>query len=494
MSKPEISRRQLLATAPLAVAIPAIVTAGEPQKKASPQTAPPAPAKVDYTFNVESKSVAPLGNPSNATLVNGVLPGPEIRYREGDRFSVLVNNRLQVPITVHWHGMIVPNYMDGVPDITQAPIAPNGSVVYEYPLRQTGTYWYHSHYQFQEQTGLSGPLIVEARDEPHSYDHDVVVFLQDWLDQVPEGIIPQIRGEQKATQTIQAPKPGGYTLPKERPFGVDINYPGYLINGRSPTEPWTLKVRKGDRIRFRFINGSTASFFRVALDGHSMQLIAADGQPIEPFEVSNFVIATAERYDALVTVGKSGSFTLHAAALGTHRQGIGVVHTADAVPKADTSRPTFAGRSGGMPDYAELKSPYSTKLPDGPVQTFNIDLGGSMKKYLWSMAGEYYPEPYVPEGNAGPLIVQYGQRVRVRFTNSTMMYHPMHLHGHFFRLLPKPGAWDSTDAPMKDTVGVGPGQKIDIEFFADNPGNWFFHCHNLYHLASGMARVVRYEV
>jgi FtsP/CotA-like multicopper oxidase with cupredoxin domain len=128
------------------------------------------------------------------------------------------------------------------------------------------------------------------------------------------------------------------------------------------------------------------------------------------------------------------------------------------------------------------------------VQTFDIDLGGVMNRYLWSMAGEYYPEPFAPEGNAGPLRIREGQRVRVRFTNSTKMFHPMHLHGHFFRLLPKPGAWADAMAPLKDTVGVGPGEKVDIEFIADNPGSWFFHCHNLYHLAAGMARVVRYEV
>ncbi|MED5506723.1 MAG: multicopper oxidase domain-containing protein, partial [Planctomycetota bacterium] len=117
-----------------------------------------------------------------------------------------------------------------------------------------------------------------------------------------------------------------------------------------------------------------------------------------------------------------------------------------------------------------------------------------MKRYLWSMAGEYYPELYVPEGDAGPLEVRRGERVRIRFTNSTMMYHPMHLHGHFYRVLAKPGEWDQPDAPLKDTVAVGPGQRIDIEFTADNPGHWFFHCHNLYHLASGMARQVRYVV
>lgn len=493
-----VSRRQLLqasAGLPLLLAAPNVTSAAQSGATGSGQpAAPPFQAKPDYICNIEAKTIAPLGAPTEATLINGMLPGPEIRYREGDTFRVLVNNHLTVPATLHWHGMIVPNYMDGVPGVTQMPIEPGDSVLYEYVLRQSGTYWYHSHYQFQEQTGLKGALIIESRDEPHSYDHDVVVMMSDWLNQPPEDIIPQIRGQQPATAAVKLPPPGGYPFPADKPFNIDLNYPGYLMNGRSNESPWTLQVRRGERIRLRLINGSTATFYQVALDGHEMQLIAADGQSIVPLSVNNIVIGTAERYDVLVTVNESGSFTLHAAALGTDQQIVGVVHTADTAPKPNMKRPKFTGTSGGMADYAALKSPYPTTLPDGPVKTFPCDLGGEMKKYLWSMNGEYYPEAFSPDGKATPLVINSGDRVRIRFTNSTMMYHPMHLHGHFFRVLPKPGAWDDATAPLKDSIGVGPKQRVDIEFTADNPGNWFFHCHNLYHLASGMARVVRYEV
>lgn len=493
-----VSRRQLLeasAGLPIVLAAPSLAAAAQSSTSRSAETeAPPFQSKPDHICNIEAKSIAPLGTPTEATLINGNLPGPEIRYREGDMLRVLVNNRMQVPTSLHWHGMIVPNYMDGVPGVTQMPIAPGDSVLYEYLLRQSGTYWYHSHYQFQEQTGLSGALIIEARDEPDSYDHDVVVAMSDWLDQRPENIIPQIRGSQPATAAVKPPPPGGYPFPGDKPFNIDVNYPGYLMNGRSNASPWKLQVRRGDRIRLRLINASTATFFRVALDGHTMRLIAADGQSVEPLDVNDLVIATAERYDVLITVKEAGSFTLHAAALGSDQQVVGIVHTADAAPKANMQRAEFAGTSGGMANYPALKSPYPTTLPDGPVKTFEIDLGGQMMKYLWSMGGEYFPETFSPDGKATPLVINSGDRVRVRLTNSTMMYHPMHLHGHFFRVLPKPGAWDDSAAPLKDTVGVGPKQQVDFEFTADNPGNWFFHCHNLYHLASGMARVVRYEV
>lgn len=496
-SSRQVSRRQLIqasAAVPLAMAASNVMGDAPAAATRSVETVPPFQSKPDYICNIEAKTIAPLGTPTEATLINGTLPGTEIRYREGDMFRVLVNNRLQVPTTLHWHGMIVPNYMDGVPGVTQMPIAPGDSVLYEYVLRQSGTYWYHSHYAFQEQTGRSGTLIIEARDEPHAYDHDLVIVLSDWLNQSPEGIIPQIRGQQPATPAVKVPDVPGYPFPQDKKFNVDINYPGYLMNGQSSQSPWTLKVRKGDRIRLRFINGSTATFFNVALDGHQFELIAADGQNIEPLTVDNFAIATAERYDALVTVKESGSFTLHAAALGTNQQVVGVVHTADAMPKANMKPAEFKGTAGGVANYAALKSPFSTTLPEGPVKTFNIDLGGQMMKYLWSMNGEYFPEVFSPEGKATPLTIKSGDRVRMKLTNSTMMYHPMHLHGHFFRLLSGDGNGDQPMAPLKDTVAVGPKQNINFEFTADNPGNWFFHCHNLYHLAAGMARVIRYEV
>ncbi len=491
-----LSRRRLLqagAGLPLALSTPLL--AKWPSANNGPRTQEPVPvqAKPDYVCNLEQKTIAPLGVPTNATLINGRLPGTEIRYREGDMFRVLVNNRLAVPATLHWHGMLVPNYMDGVPGVTQLPIGAGESVLYEYPIRQSGTYWYHSHYNFQEQTGMSGPLIVEAKEELGAYDRDLVVTMSDWLNQDPEGIIPQIRGEQPETAAVQPP-PGNYKFPGNQAFNVDINYPGYLINGRSNKSPWTQQVRTGDRLRLRLINASTSTFFQVKLDGHKLQIIAADGQSVEPIDVDNLVIATAERYDVLVTIGQSGSFSLRAAALGTSQQVVGVIHTADVAPRPDLKPAKFTGQSGGMANYSALKSPLPTNLPEGPVKEFRIDLGGEMSKYLWSMGGQYYPELFSPKGQAEPLKIQHGDRVRIRMTNSTMMFHPMHLHGHFFRLLLKPGAWDDPSAPLKDTVGVGPKQEIDIEFIADNPGSWFFHCHNLYHLASGMARVVRYTL
>lgn len=452
----------------------------------------------DYVLDIESREIAPLGTPVRAVLANGADPGPEIRYTEGDTFRVLLQNKLEEPTSVHWHGLIVPNWMDGVPGITQMPIGAGQSFFVEYPIVQAGTYWYHSHWELQEQAALRGPFIIEEKHPEYAYDHDVTCFASDWLNQSAYGIVPQIREEQPQTAAVKPPSGTDlYNLAgATKQFNIDVNYPGFLLNSGTNAKPWTFACKAGDRLRLRLINGATSATFRVALDGHEMTIIQTDGNPCEPLTVDNLTIAVGERYDVLVTVRESGSFSLHWACVGQSEQVVGIIHTSDVAPKANLARPNFGSRSGGVPNYASLRSPWKTTLPEGPVKTFELDLGGVMDKYLWSMGGKFFPELYVPKELAEdvPLKIEYGDRVRVLFTNSTMMYHPMHLHGHFFRVIGDGRDWARPDAAMKDTVAVGPGQKLGIEFFADNPGHWFCHCHNLYHLAAGMARVFHYGV
>ena len=446
----------------------------------------------DQTLNIESMTMSPFGVPTTGIAINGSMPGPEIRYTEGDMFRTTINNRLDTPTTLHWHGMVVPNYMDGVPKVTQYPLPAGRSMFIEYPIVQSGTYWYHSHYQLQEQMGLSGALVIEEKRPEHDYDHDVTISLTDWLNQSPDGMIPQLRGEEPETEAVQPPTKGTYTFPGDRPFEVDINHSGFLMNGKTLKDPWTMQVKVGDRIRIRLINGATSSFFQVGLEDHDLEIIAADGQPVVPVKAGSIAIAVAERYDVLVTIRKAGSFTLNAAGLGSVHKVAGVIHTANASKKVNTERAVFKGRTVGASDYSALKSPYPTLLGDGPIALHSLPLGGQMKKYLWSMGGEYFPAEYVTDGDATPVMVEFGQRVRVRMKNDTRMYHPMHLHGHSFRVITDPNNWNQTHAPVKDTVAVAPGDTVDIEFLAENPGQWFFHCHNLFHAVTGMAREVVY--
>jgi FtsP/CotA-like multicopper oxidase with cupredoxin domain len=445
-------------------------------------------AKPDYKLVVAAQEVELFGHESPALLVNGAWPGTTIRYNRGDRFRVLVENLLDQPTSLHWHGLVDPNLEDGVPTITQAPIGPGDALYYEFDLKQAGTFWYHSHFGLQEQQGLGGPLIIEDPNEPQAYDEDLVVMLSDVIDIPVADVIPRLRkGELKVS--VSDP----YTLPDGAPFRIDVPYAGYLCNGRTPENSWSHALRAGSRARLRLINGSGSSFFRIAIDGLPLTLIAADGDPVEPLMVDNLVIGTAQRYDVLVTLPESGSYTLHAAALGDDKQAIGVLHTPDVAPVANGQRPQFAGKALKL---ADLKAPYVTTPPDGPHKSFEVILSGDMRNYLWEMNGQVWPEPFAEfaDDHAEETYydVAFGEVVRFDLVNRTPMAHPMHLHGHSFRVLVD-GA-DPARAPLRDTFVAWPNGKVTIEVVAYNPGKWFFHCHNVWHLAVGMAQAVRYKV
>jgi FtsP/CotA-like multicopper oxidase with cupredoxin domain len=254
----------------------------------------------------------------------------------------------------------------------------------------------------------------------------------------------------------------------------DVKYPSFLLNGTAPAAPWTLAARPGERIRLRIINASGSTFFRVALDEHQLAVTHADGIAVHPVTADHLLVGTAETYDVLVTLEKSGSYTLHAVAQDGSGQAIGVLHTPDVRPAPNRAQPSFPGRPLA---YAQLRALAPTTLPEGELRTFRLPLQGDMKKYIWMIDGQVWPK-------ADPLRIKRGDRVQIEMINQTMMWHPMHLHGHFFRILQ--GAGDF--CPLKHTVSVAPGETLRIEFTADNPGRWFFHCHNVYHLEAGMAR------
>jgi FtsP/CotA-like multicopper oxidase with cupredoxin domain len=489
----KLSRRELAGATvltPLA-AIPIVQTA-VPIAAAAQSTEPASVwdigAKPDFRLQVAAHEVELFGHKIQALLVNGAWPGTTIRYNRGDRFRVLVENTLNQPTCLHWHGLVDPNLEDGVPNVTQAPIGPGDALYYEFDLKQAGTFWYHSHFGLQEQQGLSGPLIIEDPNEPQAYDEDLVVMLGDVIDIPVADVIPRIRNG-----TLQVSVSDPYTLPNGAPFRIDVPYTGYLLNGQTPDAPWGHALRAGSRARLRLINGSGSSFFRIAIDGLPLTLIAADGDPVEPLVVDNLVIGTAQRYDVLVTLPEGGSYTLHAAALGDDKQAIGVLHTPDAAPAANRERAKFAGKALQLSD---LQAPSATTPPDGPHKAFEVILSGDMRNYLWEMNGQVWPEPFAAfagdHAEETYYDVAFGEVVRFDLVNRTPMAHPMHLHGHSFRVLVD-GA-DPARAPLRDTFVAWPNGRVTIEVVAYNPGKWFFHCHNIWHLAVGMAQAVRYRV
>ncbi|WP_093189638.1 multicopper oxidase family protein [Pseudovibrio sp. Tun.PSC04-5.I4] len=439
-------------------------------------------AKPDFTLDVDEKPYKAYGVDLKAQLVGGSWPGTPIRYTEGDMFRVLINNRMKEPTCIHWHGLLLPSLMDGVPEISQLPILPGTSQYYEFPLVQSGSYYYHSHLGFQEQYGLLGSLIIDALDNPYSYDEDEVLMFCDIPPAEGPEIIKDLRSGSKRPEINEA-----YEPPNTKGFDIDVRNAGITLNGKSNDDPWILSVKKGARLRLRLINATGSTFFRVQLAGLKFTIIEVDGNRVKPFEADSVIIPTAARYDVLVDIPQGGSYTLHAAVLGDDIQCIGVIHTDDVAPVANKGRAEFKGVTA---DFRSLRSFKESDFGRKADRMLDVLLSGNMKSYEWEMNEHYWPAEYAgPDPLKTYLDVEYGEVVQLRMINRSRMSHPMHLHGHTFRVL---GTKDDRFAPVMDTVWVPAGETVTIEFLANNPGMWAFHCHNIWHLAVGMMQPVRY--
>jgi FtsP/CotA-like multicopper oxidase with cupredoxin domain len=291
----------------------------------------------DFNLEIGALAVNFTGAPGTATAVNGRIPAPLLRWREGDAITLRVSNRLSAPSSIHWHGLIVPADMDGVPGLSFKGIGPDETYVYRFRVNQSGTYWYHSHSRFQEQTGLYGPIVVEPRGgERHRADRDHVVLLSDWTDRDPEHIYRTLKRQSSYfnfhQRTVgdffndvrkQGWKP---TLADRRMWGqmrmnptdlADVSGYAYtyLMNGTTPAGNWTGLFRRGEKVRLRVINGSSMSIFDVRIPGLKLAVVAADGQDVEPVTVDEFRIGTAEVYDVIVEPKDDRAYTLFAQSL-----------------------------------------------------------------------------------------------------------------------------------------------------------------------------------
>ncbi|MEU1780694.1 multicopper oxidase family protein [Streptomyces abikoensis] len=445
------------------------------------------------------------------------LPGREVRVTAGDTLALTLANHLPVPTSVHWHGLALRNDMDGVPGLTQRPIAAGASHDYRFAVTHPGTYWLHPHSGTQQDRGLYAPLIVEDPKEPLKYDKEWVVVLDDWVDGVdgstPDAVLAELaKGmdmggmehgggnsggggmshggghdmshmSMTSTERAASPSPTG---PPRMLMGAtsdvlggdagDVAYPYYLVNGRTPENPETFTAKPGDRVRIRLINAGGDTAFRVALGDHRMTVTHTDGFPVEHIQTDALLLGMGERYDVLVEV-KDGVFPLTALAEGKKRTALALLRTgggsapgADVRPRELESAPLTADR---------LKADGGVALKERrPDRTITLKLTGSMAKYDWAINGRTYSPSYRQP-------VAAGERVRIAFVNATTMWHPMHLHGHTFAL-PGGGA-------RKDTAIVLPGKRLEVDFDADNPGLWMIHCHNVYHAESGMMTVLGYR-
>jgi FtsP/CotA-like multicopper oxidase with cupredoxin domain len=393
---------------------------------------------------------------------NGTVPGPLLRYRQGERLGIEVQNALDVDTTVHWHGIRLPNAMDGVPHLTQAPIAAKGGrFVYEFDLPDAGTFWYHPHLGSPEQVGrgLYGALIVEERNPP-PVDRDLVWVLSDWrLDRTAA-----ITGE--FVSAMDASHAGR--------IGNTVTVNGAVVDA--------FAVRAGERLRLRLINASSARIYGLTFEGHAPQVIALDGHPVEPHWEGRVVLGPGMRADLLLDcASKPGS--AHRVVDGFYRQ---------------RAYELLKLQYGNEKPLREVFAPAPRLLPNPvPVpnlpgaQRHRIVFGGGMmgampaqsqhRGLFWTVNGA--PVPEHRHQHSPILSLRLGHSYVLELVNDTAWHHPIHLHGHVFRGVAA-GAWG-------DSILLDPNSRAEIAFVADNPGDWMLHCHVLEHQATGMMAVVR---
>ncbi|HMQ21287.1 MAG TPA: multicopper oxidase family protein [Planctomycetota bacterium] len=408
-------------------------------------------------------TIAPGKTVQNAWVYTGQLPGPTIRVTEGDRLQVKVLNDLPEATSVHWHGLPVPLAADGVPGVSQGAIGVGQEYDYDFVVTTPGTYWYHPHVDMQIDRGLVGAIIVDPKNSAADprFDREYLLLVDDWLPGAP---IP----------------------------GRDPIYSDYLLNGKTSAGQTPLAVKQGEVVRLRVVNVSGATPYVFTVDGHSMRVTHADGQPVAPVIAGAIPIGPGERYDVYVDANHVGKWSIAFADLQNRSRTLVravLAYDGSNAPIPDASYVPIALASAPLLTYAQLKSASPRgSLFAQPSRTYDLQLGMRMMQYVWTINGQAFP-------NADPIFVSLQDRVRFRISNPTMMYHPMHLHGHFMLVH---GSLGGTTAPLvKDTVLLPPGTmrsatRIDVDWLADNPGRWPFHCHQIYHMGAGMMRLVEY--
>ena len=549
------------------------------------------------------------GRQGTAVTINGTVPGPILRFREGEVATLRVTNRLDEDTSIHWHGLLIPSEMDGVPGVSFPGIRAGETFTYRFPVRQSGTYWYHSHSSLQEQLGMYAPLIMEPnRPDPVAYDREHVVVLSDWTFRDPHRVLAVLKKQsgffnfQQRTvgDFFREARQNGFrqTLAERQMWGrmrmdptdiLDVTGAEYtyLVNGLPPDGNWTGLFRPGERVRLRFVNSAAATNFNVRIPGLSMTVVAADGQNVQPVSVEEFQIAIAETYDVIVQPKADQAYTVFAEAadrsgygratlaprqgmaaavpalrerplrtmvdmgmdMGSmDMQGMGKAGMQNMAPPEPTPAPppmpaTDHGNMPGMersnmgmgqggrkmdsmpgmnspingrhgPDahgpqntmlamvqrnrlgepgvglenvphrvlvYADLKALEPSLDPRPAGREIEIHLTGNMEAFIWGMDGLKFSE------SGEQPKVGVGERVRITMVNDTMMEHPMHLHGVFMEIDNGAGL---ALKPRKHTISVKPAERLSFDFTYDEPGNFAFHCHVLFHMEMGMFRFV----
>ncbi|MEP1445741.1 MAG: multicopper oxidase domain-containing protein [Paraglaciecola sp.] len=496
--------------------------------------------EVRYELNVGYKTVNFSGKTVQAMAINNSIPGPLLEFNQGDTAIIKVTNHTNDDASIHWHGLLLPQAQDGVPYLTYFPIKAGTTFEYQFELSHAGTYWYHSHTRIDEQRGQYGAIVVHPKGGyKDKFDHDVLVQLSDWTDEDPLDVLKNLKkdGDWYAYKKNSVISIKGYLQNSgldawisnrwQRMEGMDVSdvgYDAFLANGQTSLN-LVPTAQAGDRVRVRIINSGASSYFDIQQNSGPFEIVAADGVDVQPVTVNEFRMGMAETYDVIVTIPDSGAYQFAANSMdGTG--GVKVtLGSGNAESAPDPVRPNvFAKMSHGddhsmhnmgqepqdtsqhqshenhhnghnhhqmmemdeEPDAEKLDySLLKVRQPvtyEGELQEFTLKLTGDMESYNWSFNN-------TPLSAADVIKINRGQVVRFHFQNESMMHHPLHLHGHFFKVISGNGEYDV----LKHTVDVPPMGNVTIEFAANEYKDWFFHCHNLYHAKTGMARVVRYS-
>ncbi len=544
-------------------------------------------SRVEYDLTIARSPIEVASQRTSAITLNGTVPGPLIRLQEGEDVVLRYHNTLDETSSIHWHGLLIPNPYDGVPEVNYPGVPPGETFeAGPFEIRQYGTYWYHSHSGVQEQLGQLGPLLIDpAGEQPFDYDRELVVVLTDWTFQDPNQIFANLKkGEeyynfQKRTVGefwSDVSEQGFFSTLKDRLAwkrmrmsptdlqSVRGHTYTYLMNGQAPADNWTGLFEPGERVRLRFINASFATIFDVRVPGLEMEVVQASGQNVEPVTTDEFRIGTAERYDVIVEPTEDRAYAVFAESLsrsgyargtlapeedmeapvpeererpkltmadmgmmhgdGEEMKGMATDGAAESMASKEDDRSESALRPPGTlpepvrhdPDNdhgpAEAGVPMMTRSrlhepgvglgDDGrrvltydqlraldekdefraPDREIELHLTGNMERFIWSIDGTKFSD-------AGPVRINRGERARLTIVNDTMMNHPMHLHGMFMELENGHGE----RAPLLDTILVKPAERVSLLIDGDEPGPWFFHCHIIWHMKAGMARVFYVE-
>jgi len=447
------------------------------------------------------------GKRIRAMAYNGQIPGPELRLKEGERVRIILKNALAEPTTIHWHGVDVPNPMDGVPGITQKPVQPGETFVYDFVATPPGTRWYHTHFEEHRQLdlGLYAPLIIEpARPDPFRFDREYTLVLDDWatgtgtaVARTPEGTAGGRGGLGGMMGMMRGMMGGGRGQTMEGMMGRGGmggmmgggQHPAYdvmTINGKAYPATQPLGVRKGERVRLRLINASADHTHVIRLAGHRLQVTHTDGNPlVQPVEVDAVPIAPSERYDVQFVADRPGAWFLYCAEPGHAAAGEQVLVLHEGREGAKPEAPVEGVAGLALWDYHLGRGRDILPAASGQERTYDLILsGGMMGADTWTINGKQYPQ-------TDPLRLRKGDRVRVRLENHSMEAHPMHLHGQSFKVLEVNGR-RLAEPIVRDSVDVEAHMgSVVIEFTAYNAGEWFFHCHKPMHMQGGMITLVK---